>query len=399
MKALPIIIVLSVASMFLAKRIQAQEEYIPPPSELLTVVPFSLAAESVILIKGVLLGYPDTLIFILDTGSSGISLDSTTASSLNLVAEASDINIRGIAGVRKAEFLYNKKLRLNELVIDSLNFHINDYEFLSYVYGTRIDGVIGYSLLSRYILKVDYDVHEIEICSQGPIKYPRGGHLLRPFIRTLPVQSASIKDHRKITSRFLFDIGAGLSLVLSEDFEQDSAVVRKTRKRFPVQAHGVGGKLTMEMTLVKDFRLGPYRFRKVPTMVFEDEFNVTSYPYLGGIIGNQILKRFNLIINYQRREIHLKPNTLYREPFEYSYSGMELYYIDGRIVIGSVVDGSPADSAGLEEGDIVIAIDNKANQDFTQYKKALMSARKQVKLIVRRDDDLIEIRLKLLSLL
>src|SRR5690606_39238877 len=127
--------------------------------------------------------------------------------------------------------------------------------------------------------------------------------------------------------------------------------------------------LAMEMTLVKEFRLGPYRFRQVPNMVFDDEFNVTSYPYLGGLIGNQILKRFNLIINYQSREIHLKPNTLYREPFEYAYSGMELYYVAGAITVGSIVKGSPADACGLREGDIVIAIDNNANQDFAQYKK------------------------------
>jgi len=377
----------------------AQEEYVSAPSQTLTIVPFSLAAESVILIKATLVGHADTLTFILDTGSSGISLDSATAGSLGLTPVASEINIRGIAGMRKAEFIYNKKLKLNDLTVDSLNFHINDYEFLSYVYGVRIDGVIGYSLLSRYILKIDYDIREIEICSQGTLRYPRGGHLLKPFIRTLPVQSARIRDHRKITSRFLFDIGAGLSLVLSEDFEQDSLVLRKKRKRFPIQAHGVGGKLTMDMTLVKDFRLGPYRFRKVPTMVFADEFNVTSYPYLGGLIGNQILKRFNVIFNYQRREIYLKPNTLYREPFEYSYSGMELYFINNATVIGSIVKGSPAELAGLKEGDVLIAIDNNASQNFMQYKKALMSAKKQVKLIIRREEELIEIPLKLLSVL
>lgn len=377
----------------------AQEEYVSAPSQTLTIVPFSLAAESVILIKATLVGHADTLTFILDTGSSGISLDSATAGSLGLTPVASEINIRGIAGMRKAEFIYNKKLKLNDLTVDSLNFHINDYEFLSYVYGVRIDGVIGYSLLSRYILKIDYDIREIEICSQGTLRYPRGGHLLKPFIRTLPVQSARIRDHRKITSRFLFDIGAGLSLVLSEDFEQDSLVLRKKRKRFPIQAHGVGGKLTMDMTLVKDFRLGPYRFRKVPTMVFADEFNVTSYPYLGGLIGNQILKRFNVIFNYQRREIYLKPNTLYREPFEYSYSGMELYFMNNVTVIGSIVKGSPAELAGLKEGDVLIAIDNNASQNFMQYKKALMSAKKQVKLIIRREEELIEIPLKLLSVL
>ncbi|SEL49884.1 aspartyl protease family protein [Parapedobacter koreensis] len=396
MKALPIIILFIGGSSFSAI---AQEEYIPPPSETLTVVPFSMAAESVILLKAILVGYPDTLTFILDTGSSGISLDSTTASRLELVPEASDINIRGIAGVRKAQFLYNKRLKLNELIVDSLDFHINDYEFLSYVYGTRIDGVIGYSLFSRYILKIDYDVRELAICSQGPIKYPRGGYLLRPFIRTLPVQSARVRDHRKVTSRFLFDIGAGLSLVLSQEFEQDSAVVRKKRKRFPVEAHGVGGKLAMEMTMVRDFRLGPYRFRKVPTMVFEDAFNVTSYPYLGGLIGNQILKRFNVIFNYRQREIYLKPNTLYREPFEYSYSGMELYYIDGTIVIGSIVKDSPAAIAGLKVGDIVLAMDNDTSQDFTQYKKALMTARKWLRLIVRRENELMEVRIRMQSLL
>ena len=399
MKALPIVSLFLAACLFPSRAIHAQEEFIPSPSKTLTVVPFELAAESVILLKGVLVGHSDTLTFVLDTGSSGISLDSTTASLLNLVPEDSDINIRGIAGVRKALFLYNKSLKLNDLIVDSLNFHINDYEFLSYVYGTQIDGVIGYSLFSRYIIKIDYDVREMEICSQGPIRYPRGGHLLRPFIRTLPVQPARIRDHHSVTSRFLFDIGAGLSLVLSEDFEQDSAIIRKKRKRFPIQAHGVGGKLTMDMTLVRDFRLGPYRFRKVPTMVFEDEFNVTSYPYLGGLIGNQILKRFNVILNYQRREIYLKPNTLYREPFEYSYSGMELYYISGVIMVGSIVEGSPAAIAGIKEGDIVIAVDNNAGQDFAQYKKTLASARKRVKLIIRRDDELIEVQLKLLSLL
>ncbi len=399
MKALPIIVLLLVACLFRPQTIQAQEEYTRSPSETLVVVPFTLASESVILVKALLVGHPDTLTFVLDTGSSGISLDSTTASYLQLVPEASDINIRGIAGIRKALFLNNKSLQLNDFIVDSLNFHINDYEFLSYIYGTPIHGVIGYSLFSRYIVKIDYDVQEIEICSLGPIRYPRGGHLLRPFIRTLPVQSARVRDHHRVSSRFLFDIGAGLALVLSQDFEQDSAIVRKKRRRFPIEAHGVGGKLDMDMTLVKEFRLGPYRFRKVPTMVFEDEFNVTSYPYLGGLIGNQILKRFNIILNYDRREIYLKPNTLFREPFQYAYSGMELYYINGSIMIGSIVKGSPADIAGLKEGDVVIAIDNDAGQDFVQYKKTLMTARKRINLIIQRDGKLMEVPLKLWSLL
>lgn len=378
---------------------QAQEIYVPPASEHVTTVPFRLVAESVILVNGMFPGYADSLTFVLDTGSSGISLDSAMASWMGLVPEPSDINIRGIAGVRKAYFLYNRQLQLGDELIDSLNFHINDYGFLSSVYGHRIDGVIGYSLFSRYIVKINYDDLQLELHTVGSIRYPRGGHLLRPFIRTLPVHTGYIRDNQRITSRYLFDIGAGLPLILSEDFVEDSAVIRSTRKRFPIVAHGVGGKLRMNLTLVCHFRLGPYRFRKVPTLVFNDEFNVTAYPYLGGLIGNQILKRFNIILNYPSREIHIKPNSLFREPFSYAYSGMELYAMDGQTIVGSVVEGSPAAVAGVCEGDVVIAIDNNLSQDFDQYKRLLLfPGKKRVSMIVRRDDALEELVIRMQQL-
>lgn len=391
MKALPIILLFSYVLLLPIKSSLAQEIYAPPPSETLTTLPIYLVAESVVLVRGSLEGHSDTLTFILDTGSSGISLDSLTADYLGLTPQESDINIRGIAGIRKALFLYNKSLKLGDEVIDSLNFHINDYSFMSYMYGVHIDGIIGYSLFSRYIVKLDYDSLRMEICSQGTIRYPRGGYLLNPHIRTLPVQEALVRDHRRVSSRFLFDIGAGLPLVLSEDFVQDSALIRKTRKRFPIEAQGVGGKIGMDMTLVRDFRLGPYRFRKVPAMVFEDHYNITSYPYMAGLIGNQILKRFNTIFNYAAGEIHIKPNSLYREPFVYSYSGMELYYINGLIVVGSVVEGSPADLAGIKENDIVITLNNDTSRDFATYKRILLWARKELTFIIQREEEGLQI--------
>src|SRR5690606_2781078 len=63
----------------------------------------------------------------------------------------------------------------------------------------------------------------------------------------------------------------------------------------------------------------------------------------------------------------------------------------------SIVEDSRAALAGLEEGDIVIAIDNNANQDFTQYKKVLTSARKRVRRIIRRDEEPLDVSVKLLS--
>ena len=376
----------------------AQEEFIEP-ARLLTRFNFSQLTGGVILLKGTLEPFPDTLNFILDTGSGGISLDSMTVEYFQLKGVPSNKIIRGIAGVRQVSFLNNRMLHLKGLDIDSLNFHINDYSILTSVYGERIDGIIGYSVLSRYILKVDYDNLFIEFWSKGSIRYPKGGFLLRPLINTLPVQVARVRDGKSINSRFLFDMGAGLNLMLTEDFIKDSSLMHKKRKFYTKQAEGLGGKIDMKMTVVKEFRLGPYKFKNVPTYVFDDVYNVTSYPYLGGLIGNDLLRRFNIILNYARRDIHLLPNSHCNEQFDYSYSGIELYFENGQIIIGDVAKGSPAEEIGLKEGDVVISIDKNFNLNLQQYKMALQNTGERLKLIIQRGEELIEFTLKIKSIL
>jgi hypothetical protein len=377
---------------------RSQEEFIEPVSRLLTRISFTQLTGGVVILNAQLDDFPDTLNFILDTGSSGISLDSTTVAYFKLKPEASDRTIRGIAGIKKVGFLYNRKLKFPNLTVDSLNFHVNDYSVLTSVYGEQIDGIIGYSLLSRYIIKIDYDSLKIDICSKGTIRYPKGGFLFRPVLSTLPVQFARIKDETTHQARFLHDIGAGVCLMLSQDFVDDSALLQKKRKLWPKDGEGIGGKISMNVTIVKELKLGPYRFRNIPTYIFEDAFNVTSYPYLGGLIGNDILRRFNVIFNYPKRDIHMVPNSHFRDPFDYSYSGMELYFINGQIEMGDVAKGSPAELAGIKQGDIVVAVNNDFSQNFNKYKSALLTPNAKVKLVLRRNGELMQAEMKVKSI-
>ena len=382
----------------LAKLSIGQEEFVEQ-SRMLTRFRFVQFTGGVVLLKGQFASFEDSLNFILDTGSGGISLDSTRVQEFGLKPEPSNKSIRGIAGIRKVSFLNNQKLKLPNLTIDSLNFHINNYEILTNVYGERIDGIIGYSVISRYIIKLNYDSSTIEFWTRGNLKYPRGGYLLRPFISTLPVQTVRVRDEETITARFLYDIGAGMNMIFSTDFVEDSAFISKKRKFFAKEAEGLGGKIDMSVTVVKEVKLGPYRFRNVPVYVFDDVYNATSYPYMGGLIGNDLLRRFNAIINYERRDIHLLPNSHYNDPFDYSYTGLELYYIDGQVLIGDVAKKSPAEKAGLQEGDIVISIDKNFSQNLQQYKYTLQNLKGRIKMIIKRDDQLQEIELKVSSIL
>src|ERR1700722_1230341 len=114
-----------------------------PPSRLITQIPFTTFTGGVVVVKAQLVGYPDTLNFIMDTGSGGISLDSITCVRLNITPQLTDKFISGIGGIRQLRYVNNRSLIIGNLKVDSLNFHVSDYDILSSVYGDRIDGIIG----------------------------------------------------------------------------------------------------------------------------------------------------------------------------------------------------------------------------------------------------------------
>jgi hypothetical protein len=360
-----------------------------------------------VLIGGIILGkvrlgdFPDSLNFIFDTGCGGMSLDSITADRLKLVPHPSSMYIRGIAGERKEELLEGMRLHVGAVTLDSITMQVNNYEILSSLYGEQIDGILGYTFFSRYLIRVDYDSCRLDIYSKGPVTYPKGGYLLRPRLVGLPMTPGRLNDARDINSQFYFDTGAGLCLLFSSEFTADSAVFGPKKKR-PVRAEGagLGGKKEMQLTTLKNFSIGPFRFHHIPTYVFDDSYDVTNYPQLGGLIGNDLLRRFNLILNYSKSEIYLMPNGAYYQPFDYSYSGLTIGLVEGKILVTDVMKDSPAEKAGFREGDIVLMVNGDGRQNVQVYQELLRTIGPRVKVLVRREEgDLAYLSLKVKSIL
>lgn len=357
-----------------------------PSSTPLTRVSFLQVTGGVIIVQAQLAPFSDTLQFIFDTGSSGISLDSATASYLNVKPSYDGLLIRGIAGVREVAQLRNQTLTIGGLRTDSLDFYINDYSVLTSIYGVRIDGVIGYAILSRYIVSIDYEKQSMEWFTSGPFDYPRKGILIKPKINRLPAYPLTIQELQTKNYPMLIDIGAGLNLLFSERFAKEAGVLDPSRKSWITSGEGIGGQIELRLTLLRSLRIGPYRFKKIPVTIFDDSNNVTNYPHWAGLIGNDLLRRFNIIINYPAAEIHLRPNRFFYDEFDYGYIGMELYLIDGHITIGFVASGSPAQEAGLEVGDEIIAINKTVGGKLDAYKAELAHAEKNVSIIYKRNE-------------
>ncbi len=232
------------------------------------------------------------------------------------------------------------------------------------------------------------------------MQYPlKSGHLLRPAFTSIPIQYLQIRDRKKFDHNFYFDTGAGLCFLMSDQYAADSVVLLKKRKPLLTQAEGMVGRLQMRLTVIKELKLGPYRFRNVPTYLYKDDFNVTSYPFSGGLIGNELLRRFNMTINYGQREIFLQPNKHFNDLFDYAYTGLGIYYIDEKISVEDVIQGSPAEKAGFKVGDEIFGIGTNLSHNIQQYKNLLLVPNKKLKVIVIRGGDVVELNLQTGSIL
>ena len=172
-------------------------------------IPFTMYHSGVMVIKAKYENQADSLRFILDTGSGGASLDSTTCVIHGIKTEPSDITVSGIGARRKVHFVYNKTLDFPGITMERFNFHVNNYEVLTGVYGEKIDGIIGYQLFQRYTVFIDFDDGVIHLYEPGTFKKRRfRGKKLQTRINAIPSLDLEIEDNKTLSTPVYFDTGA-----------------------------------------------------------------------------------------------------------------------------------------------------------------------------------------------
>ncbi|HSU50658.1 MAG TPA: retroviral-like aspartic protease family protein [Segetibacter sp.] len=388
-----------VACVTFSNTLFAEELPEPQKSKLITKFPFILTSRGIIIIKANVGIFHESLNFVLDTGSGGISLDSAVAERYHLTANITDDTIKGIAQIKRAAFIMNQSLTLPGLTVDNLNFHLNDYSFLSSAHNIRIDGVIGYSFLKSFVVGIDYDKQVIEIWKPGTYVYPKNGYIVKTNVDKLAAVNVTLNDSIRTESHFYFDTGADMSFLLSEAFVEESNVLKNNKKIFLSGAEGIGGRKEMLLTTIDEVSIGPYAIKKVPAYIFNDTYNISNYPQTGGVIGNEIMARFNVIINYPAGEIHISPNMTFKNPFDYSYVGCTVIEENGRATIKNIVKDSPAQWAGLKDDDIIFGINNNFNNNVGEYKTLLSDAGAKLKVFLLRGGQVTSTTLEVKSIL
>ena len=91
---------------------------------------------------------------------------------------------------------------------------------------------------------------------------------------------------------------------------------------------GIGrGDVFSDMGRVSELKLGKYELKNVISAMFPKEDVSEKLPALldlgcNGLIGIEVMSQFNMIFDYSRNRLYLKPNKNYGVLFELNMAGM-----------------------------------------------------------------------------
>jgi len=105
--------------------------------------------------------------------------------------------------------------------------------------------------------------------------------------------------------------------------------------------------------------LGPYEWDDPVVTVSHATEGAFASEEFAGNVGNRILERFRVTLDYERRQVYLEPGKHYGDRDHLTRAGLLLTKRDGKVGVESVLANSPAERAGLKPGDQVLVVDGR----------------------------------------
>jgi hypothetical protein len=352
----------------------------------------------------------DTLNFILDTGVRyPIITELPFINKLNL-NYLTPVEIQGL-GEGETLTAYrsaNNAIKINGLTAQNQEVQmVIDEDFqISHMLGMPVHGLIGFNLFKDYIVRINYHDEELTLYRPEHFKYrDRKNDIIlpllfdgnKPFINT----SILMEDSSQVQVKLMVDTGASDALWLSEGSDDRIRIPNNHIEAF--LGKGLNGDLYGTKGRIDAVWVGPLVLPR-PIVSFPDSGLVKqliSVNDRNGTLGAEILRRFDVTLDYRNARLTLSPTAKVRESFNYNMSGMEVTNpMPGFPIftISNVRENSPAFLAGLKVNDQILSINNSNNSNITLNDINLLLQSKEnrrIKLKVLRDGQEIKTQFEL----
>ena len=307
--------------------------------------------------------------------------------------------------------------------------------------GVPINGILGSSFFKDYIVEINYAkqkifLHRNKERIQRKIE-KRYNKLDITLVSNKPYLTFDITNNQLNNEvNLLFDTGLSDGLWL---FENEK--IKCSDEYFiDVLGKGLGGDITGKKSRINELLINQFALKEA-LVSFPDSISIKNLGITSkrnGSLGGEIIKRFNWFLDYSNDVFYLRKNNLFQNSFNYNMSGIQIqhtgvdvvkeffsvkkelnannkiildanavkysfkYLFKPSFVIFKVRKNSPADKAGIKEGDKLVSLNNKKAYHYTiQTITDLFQSEegKKIKIEVQREGKLLRFEFELEKIL
>ncbi|HDZ03731.1 hypothetical protein LCGC14_0286800 [marine sediment metagenome] len=300
--------------------------------------------------------------------------------------------------------------------------------------GIPIHGIIGYDLFRDFVVDINYIKKTIKFYDPELYKYKTSKNTRvvdMSVIRRKAYLDAFVMINKtdEIPVKMLLDTGSSDAVWLFED--ERIQLPEKHYQDFLGQ--GLAGNIYGKRTKINHLKIADFILSDAKAAFPDMETFTTIIDFGGrnGSLGGEVIKRFNIAFDYTNEKLILTKNSNFDKLFQYNISGINLQhagmrYVSERIadangivqkdaksygnvqivlqgatrlslvpeiIVSGIRQGSPAHSAGLREGDVILAVNGKRIHRYKLQEIMHMlnfKKDKKIKVLVERyDNDLL----------
>lgn len=274
-------------------------------------IPFAIAEDSRIYITAYVNG-SDSLRFLVDTGASSIVLNTNSPKLEGLIHNGVSTDNLGTAGENTITYSNDNSIRVGSIQYDKAGCAHIPYP------AEYWDGVFGLNGLAAFNIEINYDDFKIYCYPKDALtmddsyaSFPFSYKYDVPFIQ-LPIKLNGTLHNLLLE----VDTGSDRIIDLNTPFVNKNNLL-EMQKPFAISriASSDGGSGELKNVFFDEVVVGPYIMPKVAGAFSTLTSGMQSKEDIDGMIGNNFLKRFNMVVDFKNNMLYLQPNNFYYTPF------------------------------------------------------------------------------------
>lgn len=304
--------------------------------------------------------------FIFDTGGHNI-VTPPLSKQLGLKMEGSLPGTGAGEGVVEAGFVNGVTLEVGDATVKNQLFMQFPLDKFGEIEGTPMPGMVGYETFRRFVTRIDYGAKTLTLIDPEKFDAKDAGTPVKfVFNDQIPEVMGTIEG---IPAKFDIDTGSRSELTVTKPFAQKNNMLATHPKGVnAVDGWGVGGPSTGYVTRARDVTIGDVKIGPVVATLADQDKGAFSGSEYSANVGGGVLKRFIVTFDYNNQIMYLKPLPQpVADTGTYDRAGMWVNIAGGGFKIVAITKTGPAESAGLQVDDIIMAVDGKPATDIHLY--------------------------------